>query len=127
MPENALDQELTHLVQVSWFILMPVGLLLAMVLYKLFTLLHGVSEFLTIARHELSPALQDLRKTATHVEILSAKAVEGVATIEKGAQATGPAVKQGLTRLKAFGDACKYNALAVAGGILQSFTKKKGY
>jgi hypothetical protein len=86
-------QEMTHLIRVAWILLIPAGLLLSMVLYKLFVLLQGLLEFLTLARHELTPAMRDLRLTAEHVEVLSAKAVSNVKAVETGALSVGPLVK----------------------------------
>jgi hypothetical protein len=87
------QQEMAHLIRVSWIVLIPAGVLLSLVLYKLMMLLHGLLDFLTLARYELTPALKDVRLTAEHVELLSAKAVEGVKTVESGVAATGPAIK----------------------------------
>ena len=78
------EQELAHLIRVAWILLIPAGVLLSMVLYKLFLLLQGVVEFLTLARHELTPAMRDLRLTAEQVETLSSKAVANVRTVESG-------------------------------------------
>lgn len=86
-------QEMTHLIRVAWILLIPAGVLLSMVLYKLFVLLQGVLEFLTLARHELTPALRDLRLTAEHVETLSAKAVHNVKAVETSALSVGPLVR----------------------------------
>jgi hypothetical protein len=91
--DDMTQQEMAHLVRVSWIVLIPAGVLLSMVLYKLAMLLHGLLEFLTLARYELTPALKDLRLTAEHVEVLSAKAVAGVRTVEKGVHSTGPAIR----------------------------------
>ena len=78
------EQELAHLIRVAWILLIPAGVLLSMVLYKLFVLLQGVVEFLTLARHELTPAMRDVRLTAEHMETLSAKAVANVRSVESG-------------------------------------------
>lgn len=92
MPD-ATEQELAHLIRVSWIVLIPVGVLLTLVLYKLAMLLHSLLDFLNIARYELAPAIKDLRLTAEHIEVLSTKAVSGVKTVEQGLSATGPALQ----------------------------------
>jgi hypothetical protein len=91
--EPLTHEELGHLIRVSWIVLIPVGVLLSLVLYKLVFLLHSLVELLCLARYELTPALKDLRLTAEHVEVLSGKAVEGVRTVESGIAATGPAIQ----------------------------------
>lgn len=87
------QEELAHLLRISWIVLIPVGVLLSMVLYQLVMLLHGLLDLLGLARYELMPALKDLRLTAEHVEALSRKAIEGVKTVEDSVSATGPALK----------------------------------
>jgi hypothetical protein len=86
-------QEMTHLIRVAWILLIPAGVLLSMVLYKLFVLLQGLLEFVTLARHELTPAMRDLRLTAEHVEVLSAKAVHNIKAVESSALSVGPLVR----------------------------------
>lgn len=93
MEFDPVNAEFQNLIRVSWIVLIPVGVLLSMVLYKVFTLLQGLVEFLSLARYELTPALRDVRLTAEHVEVLSAKAVSSVRSVEHGVSATGPAIK----------------------------------
>lgn len=95
------QQELAHLIRVSWIVLIPVGVLLSLVLYKLAMLLHAVLDLATLARYELTPAMRDLRLTAEHVELLSAKAVSGMQSVEEGVAATGPAIRGGVETVKA--------------------------
>ena len=87
------QQEMANLIRVAWIVLVPGGVLLCLVLYKLAMLLHGVLEFVTLARYEMAPAMKDLRLTAEHVEVLSAKAVNGVRTVERGVNTTIPAIQ----------------------------------
>lgn len=87
------QQEMANLIRVAWIVLVPGGVLLCMVLYKLAMLLHGLVEFLTLARYELAPALKDLRLTAENVEVLSTKAVHGVRSVQNGVSATVPAIQ----------------------------------
>ncbi len=95
------EQELGTLIRVSWIVLIPAGVLLSMVLYKLAMLLHALLDLATLARYELTPAMRDLRLTAEHMELLSAKAVSGVKSVEAGVAATGPAIGKGVDTLKA--------------------------
>lgn len=115
--DEATQQEMAHLVRVSWIVLIPAGVLLSMVLYKLAMLLHGLLDFLTLARYELTPALKDLRLTAEHVETLSAKAVAGVKTVESGVASTGPAIRTA-------GRTITRGIESVWDGIRNSFSRK---
>ncbi len=115
--DDVTQQEMAHLIRVSWIVLIPAGVLLSLVLYKLAMLLHGLVEFLTLARYELSPAMKDLRLTAEHVEALSAKAVAGVKSVESGVAATGPA-------LRTAGRSVTRGLESVWNGLKQSFGRK---
>jgi len=106
------QQELAHLFQISWIVLIPVGVLLSLVLYQLFLLLYGLVEFLTVSRYELTPILKDVRRTAEHVEILTNKAVSGVRGAQDGFAATGLAVT-----------AVKYRIEALFRGLRNSFSR----
>jgi hypothetical protein len=112
------QQEMAHLIRVSWIVLIPAGVLLSLVLYKLVMLLHGLLEFITLARYELTPAMKDLRLTAEHVEVLSAKAVEGVKTVEHSVASTGPA-------LKSAGRDVVVGVESFWSGLKQSFSRKR--
>ena len=98
---------------VSWLLLIVVGGLLSAVLFKLVFLLHSVSEFMTIARYELSPVIKELRLTADHLEVISGKAASGVESVEKGIHA-----------LRHTPDLIKSGTGAVVEGIRQSFAKR---
>lgn len=115
--DDVTQQEMAHLIRVSWIVLIPAGVLLSLVLYKLGMLLHGLVEFLTLARYELSPAMKDLRLTAEHVEALSAKAVTGVKSVESGIAATGPV-------LRTAGRSVTRGLESVWNGLKQSFGRK---
>ena len=108
---SRLESELANLVNVSWVVLIPLGVLLSLVIYKLLVILQSVYEFWMVARHELSPAMADLRKTASHVEVLTGKAVEGIETVERGVHATTPIINNGVSRLQ-------QAALTIKGGVL---------
>ncbi len=117
--------ELTNLIRVSWILLIPVGVLLVMVLYKLVMLLHSVSEFLTLAQYELSPAIKDLRLTAAHVETISAKAASSVEAVERGIQSTKPAIDKGVHSVRAFPHALKVGIESLMNGLKNSFSLKR--
>lgn len=108
---NPLEAELANLVHVGWVVLIPLGVLLSLVVYKILVLLQSVYEFWTVARHELSPAMADLRRTASHVEILTGKAVEGIETVERGVNATTPIINNGVSKLQ-------QAALTIKGGVM---------
>ncbi len=118
MEFDPVQTELQHLLRASWIVLIPAGVLLSMVLYKLAMLLHGVVEFLTLARYELAPALKDVRLTAEHVEALSARAVAGVKSVESGVAATGPV-------LRTVGREITYGVQSLWSGITRSFSRKR--
>jgi len=111
------------LVQLNLFILIPVGLLLAVVLYKLVMLLSLVYQFLSIAQYELAPTLRDLRSTATHVEALSAKAVAGVETVERGIEQTRPVIEKGVKNLQVAGQELQAGISSAVGSLFASFRK----
>lgn len=111
------QHELAHLIRVSWIVLIPVGVLLSLVLYKLAMLLHALLEFLTIARYELAPAIKDLRLTAEHVELLSGRAASSVKSVEDGVAATGPA-------LRSAGREIKIGVASLLSGLRESFSRK---
>ncbi|WP_373532419.1 hypothetical protein [Vampirovibrio sp.] len=118
MEFNAAQTEMEHLLRVSWIVLIPAGVLLSMVLYKLAMLLHGLVEFLTLARYELAPALKDVRLTAEHVEALSARTLNGVKSVENSVAATGPA-------LRTVGREIRYSAQSLWRGVVKSFSRKR--
>ncbi len=112
--QAAVQQEWSHLLRICWIVLIPVGVLLAMVLYKLAMLLHSLLEFLYLVRHEVTPAMKDLRLTAENVEILSRTAVNGVKTIENGVAATSPALQSAKRRVVS-------SVQSFFGGLKQAF------
>ncbi len=111
-----MESQLEILTTVSWVLLMPVGVLLVIVLFKLAFILHGVSEFWAVARYELYPTLKDLRQVASRAEILSEKAVTGVETLEKGVEAAG----QGVQKIKGFSEGFAGGFGGVAGTFLKA-------
>ena len=119
--------ELDNLIRVSWILLIPIGVLLAVVLYKLAVILHGASEFMSIARYELYPTIKDLRKVAGNAEILSDKAVSGAEVVEKGLGIAEKAAERGVDNLKDISSGFMEGSGSFVGGFLRSlvFGKKK--
>lgn len=109
--------EMAHLLRVSWIVLIPVGVLLALVLYKLAMLLHAVLDLLTIARYELTPAIKDLRIVAENAELLSSKAVASVRSAEENLQTTRSALRQA-------GQTVRLGLTSLLGGIRESFSRR---
>ena len=112
------QDEMTNLIRVAWIVLIPGGVLLCMVLYKLAMLLHGLVEFLTLARYEMAPALKDIRLTAENVEALSAKARHGVQSVEDRVSATVPAIRSAGRDIAA-------GLESFWGGLKLSFSRKR--
>lgn len=121
--------ELAQLIRVSWIVLIPVGVLLAVVLYKLAMLLHSVLDFITVARYEVVPALQDLRATAEHVESVSTRVAAGLRTMEEGMANARPALAHGVDTLKDRSRRLAKNTVlgleSLWSGIRASFSRKK--
>lgn len=111
------------LIQLNLFILLPVGILLALVLYKIAQLLQLVYQFLVMAQYELAPTLKDLRSTTANVEVLSGKAVAGVETVERGIAQTKPLVEKGIKNVQVASQELKAGFTSAIGGVLQSFKK----
>jgi hypothetical protein len=123
--DDQVQLELAHLIRISWIVLIPVGVLLAMVLYKLAMLLHGVLEFLNLARYELAPAMKDLRHAAEHVEFLSGKAADSVRSLEHGVEVTRPAIVSGINRIRDGAAGIKTRVGSLFSGLRRSFIQPK--
>lgn len=115
--------QIQGLIQLNLFILIPVGLLLAAVLYKLVMLLALVYQFLTMAQYELAPTLKDLRSTTAHVEALSAKAVAGVETVERGIEQTRPVFEKGVKNIQVAGQELRAGFTSAFSSVLESFKR----
>lgn len=122
--EQYYDQ-LANLVRVSWIVLIPVGVLLTMVLYKLLMLLQSVSQFLTLAQYELSPAMKDIRLTAAHVETISAKAAHSMESVERGIQNTKPAIERGMHSVRELPNNIRHGVASLFSGLRHSFTTRQ--
>ena len=123
--ETILDQELTQLVRISWYVLITVGILLVMILYKVLSLLSTLVQFVTVAQYEASPAIRNLRMTTEHVEALTFKARSSVESVEQGIEATKPLVEKGAQKVKNAADNILSGVGSVAGGFLKSLVSSK--
>lgn len=118
-----MDEQVKSLILVNLGILIPVGILLVMLLYKLVMLLQSLGEFLTLAQYEVSPTLKDVRSITRNVETISQKAVSGVESVERGVEATKPVVSQSVENVRSLSSDLKNNVSAVVSGIFRSFSK----
>ena len=118
---SSVSQQLSQLIQVSWLLLIPVALMLVLVLHQLWTLLQGLSEFMSMARYELYPAVKDLRAVANHLEVISAKAVVGAETVEKAAHVAS----KGVDGVKSSLEGLFTNTGSFLGGLVRSFIRQK--
>jgi hypothetical protein len=71
------------LVKVVWILLIPIGFLLALLLYQLLLLLLTITDLVSLARHEVVPTLKNVRLSSGHAETLGGKVVSGVQGVEK--------------------------------------------
>lgn len=96
MPVAVSSAEVDTLVRVAWIVLIPVGVLLALVLYQTLCLLQSVTELAAMARYEVLPALKDLREVAAHTQVLSKQAVTGLETAKQAGPMLGRKVSEGV-------------------------------
>jgi hypothetical protein len=69
----ALDAQLAKLVMVVSVLLLPLGALGVLLLYKVSKLLGAVLELVTVARFDIYPMVKDLRALTHHAEALIGK------------------------------------------------------
>jgi hypothetical protein len=74
-------------------LLIPVGILIGLVLYRLVSLMTQFGELFILVRHELIPILVDLRHSAGHLQGITEHMADGVNTVAKGVKASVPAMK----------------------------------
>jgi hypothetical protein len=112
--------QLDTLIMVSWILLIPVGVLLAIVLFKLAFLLHGASEFFSLARYELYPTIKDLRQVASRADTLSAKALSSVETLEKGFEKGAEVAGSSMGKLRSVSQGMVGGVGTMMGTVLRS-------
>jgi hypothetical protein len=97
------DVQLAKMLEVGTLLLIPVGVLLALLLYKSLFLLQHALDFVNIARFDLVPLIQDLRAITSHTARLVEQVDSGVDLIQrsvgKGASALNQAKSWGLSGL----------------------------
>jgi hypothetical protein len=108
------EQLLQWLIIIAGVLLIPVGLGIIVVLFKLAFLIHSASDFLAFATYELSPVIKEIRKTVDHIGTIGERASVGAYEVSQGIKNTGPLVKSGLSKLKV-------GTWALVSGIGRSF------
>jgi|GEM_PF-6204031 len=93
------DMQLANMLQVATWLLVPVGILLVLLLYKLSSLLQYALEFFSIARFDIVPIIQDARIITAHAANLSKKVDSGAQTV----QDTVDKVKPYITNAGSYG------------------------
>ena len=97
------DVQLAKMIELLTLLLVPVGVLLALLLYKSLFLLQHALDFINIARFDLVPLIQDLRAITSHTARLVEQVDSGVDLIQrsvgKGASALNQAKSWGLSGL----------------------------
>jgi hypothetical protein len=114
------SHQLDNLILVTWILLIPVGVLLAITLYNLATLLYDVKNFLNVVRYEMSPVMKELRLTAEHLESISAKAASSVDSLEKGVNSVKPLMGKGADKLKDLSHNVQDGVASLFGGLKRS-------
>ncbi|MEB3206435.1 MAG: hypothetical protein VKK59_03690 [Vampirovibrionales bacterium] len=93
------DLQLSMLILVAWIVLIPVGVLLCILLFRLIALLDTLHLLVDAIRMEITPLLNSLQETASHVEALTQKAQHSLESVERGAKAVPPLVSKGFQAL----------------------------
>lgn len=77
------DVQLAKMIEVLTVLLIPVGVLLSLLLYKSLFLLQHALDFINIARFDVVPLIQDLRAITTHTARLVEQVDSGVELIQR--------------------------------------------
>ncbi|MFM7389653.1 MAG: hypothetical protein ACKO34_03385 [Vampirovibrionales bacterium] len=80
--DSLADTQLANLLYVALLFFVPIALLLLMVLFRVWNVLHTLWDVLVHARTELIPLLQDARRTAEHVEGMTGSLKESVVCLQ---------------------------------------------
>jgi hypothetical protein len=86
------DEKLANFLQVATILLAPVGVLLALVLYKIISLLQHTLDFVNIAKFDVIPILQDVRLITAHTAKLSKQVDDGAQGIKSAVDKARPYV-----------------------------------
>lgn len=87
------DIQLAKLLQVLTLLLIPVGVLLALLLYKTVFLMQQVLDFVNIARFDVVPMIQDLRAITSHTAKLAEQVDSSVSLVQRSVGKVNPALK----------------------------------
>lgn len=79
-------------------LLIPVGILVGVVLYRVVSLMTQFGELFILIRHELIPILIDLRHSSGHLQSITEHMADGVHTVARGVKASVPAMKHYFLR-----------------------------
>lgn len=118
------DAQLAHLIQVAWILLIPVGLLLALVLYKVVSLLSVALELSTMARYEIYPTLKNVHRISDRLDAMSAKVSDGVDTVGKALEKVKPAFEKGAEGFKTGTEKAKSAGSTLFNGLWQVIRKR---
>ena len=118
------DAQLANLIQVAWIFLIPIGLLLALVLYKIVCLLQVVLEISTIARYEVYPTLKHVHRITERVDNLSTKVSESVDKMQQTVQKVKPAVEKGTQGFKSGAGKAKELSSTLVRGLWEIIKKR---
>jgi hypothetical protein len=101
------DIQLAKMLQVATLLLIPVGVLFVLLLYKLLSLMQYALDFFNIARFDLIPIIQDARAITAHAAKLSKQVDDSTEKIKSTVDKVKPYVtnagsfgKIGVTKLK---------------------------
>jgi hypothetical protein len=97
------DVQLAKMLQVATLMLIPVGLVVLLLLYKIIVLLQHGLDFINIARFDLVPLLQDARHITHHVSSLTQKVDSGVSNVQNVMSKASPLLSKTKTGAKAVG------------------------
>ncbi|MFN9691608.1 MAG: hypothetical protein ACK551_05870 [Vampirovibrionales bacterium] len=88
------DVQLAKMIELLTLLLIPVGVLLALLLYKSLFLLQHALDFVNIARFDLVPLIQDLRAITSHTARLVEQVDSGVDLIQRSVGKVPSALNQ---------------------------------
>jgi hypothetical protein len=92
--QSLADHQLASLLQVMVLFFVPLALLSLLVLFRFWNVLHTLWDVLVHARTELIPLLQDARRTAEHVEGMTASLEESLYSVKHSPRVMSGWLKQ---------------------------------
>jgi len=94
-----LTDALHSLLTTVWVLLIPIGLLLIAVLFRLWMVLNDLSGFITQLRYELPSILKDVRTIVNRVDRLTHKAEDSAVATEKNVVKAGQVALSALSQV----------------------------